>query len=49
MVYNIEKTSNKKYLFLKNKFGCISIVEFVIARHPTWESIIDTVTMQTLL
>ena len=48
---------NKK-ISLKKIFGCILIEEFVFVLyvllfvtqgHPTWESIIDTVTMQTLL
>ena len=48
---------NKKYL-KKKISSCISIVEYVLGLsvllyvtqgHPTWESKIDTVTMQTLL
>ena len=40
---------------LKNIFGCISIVEFVLyvllfvtEGHPTWECIVDTLIIQTV-
>ena len=48
----------KQEISLKKIFGCISIVKFVLGLyvllfvtqgHPTWESIIDTVTIQILL
>ena len=52
------KEMNKKEISLIKILGCISIMAFflnlyvllfVTQGHPTWESIIDTVIMQTLL
>ena len=51
-----ERTIVTRNIF-KKIFGCISTVDFlglyvllfVTQGHPTWDSIIDTVTMQPLL
>ena len=48
--------SNKKYLQkgfsaafqLRNLFLCLYVLLFLTQGHPTWESIIDTDTMQTV-